>query len=392
VERLAKADRRLAAEFQVFDADPDLLNTPEGIVDLRTGRLLAHDINAHCTKLAGTGPRAMPTPRWDAFLRFVACGDEEYAAYLYRALGYMLTGHTIEHAMFLAIGTGGNGKTVFANIVRRIMGDYAMTTPTEGLAAADSPQHPTDLARLRGARLAVAQETEADQAWAEAKIKRMTGGDAIPARFMRQDFFEYTPQFKLWVIGNHTPQLRNVDEAIRRRIQMWMFRAKVDAAQRNPRLEAELWEEAPGILFKMVQGSLAWRERGLDPPPVVLRASGEYLAGQDKVGSWIADRLVPGDKLLSCDAYESWQQWCRASGETRIGSQRKLTDTLKDRGYEYDTTGGQRGILGLSLSPNEAKRISQQRDAERNKRIIEQEAVVRLGRESMPAPSDRIPF
>jgi putative DNA primase/helicase len=73
----------------------------------------------------------------------------------------------------------------------------------ETFTESKTERHPTDLAMLRGARFVVAQETRSGRRWDETKIKALTGGDPISARFMRGDFFTYMPQFKLIVAGNH---------------------------------------------------------------------------------------------------------------------------------------------------------------------------------------------
>src|SRR5436190_113345 len=143
--------------------------------------------------------------------------------FLQQWAGYCLTGVTREHALVFVFGPGGNGKTVFINVLTGIVADYATTAAMETFAVSHSDRHPTDLAMLRGARLVTASETEEGRAWAETRIKQMTGGDKIAARFMRQDFFEYVPQFKLWITGNHKPGLRSVGEAIRRRMNLIPF-------------------------------------------------------------------------------------------------------------------------------------------------------------------------
>ena len=217
VERLAQTDRRIAATVEQFDADPWLLNTPAGIVDLRSGDMRRHDARAYLTKITGVAPDdACPTPRWCAFLERIM-GDD-VIEYLRRVAGYSLTGSTQEHALFFCYGLGANGKTTFLNAITGCAGDYHRAAPIETFTASNHDQHPTDLAGLRGARLVTAIETEEGRRWAESRIKSLTGGDKIAARFMRQDFFEYTPQFKLIIAGNHKPGLRSVDEAIRRRL------------------------------------------------------------------------------------------------------------------------------------------------------------------------------
>jgi putative DNA primase/helicase len=206
VERLAKADRRLAATVDQWDADPWAINTPVGIIDLRTGNLRPQRADDYVTKVTGVAPNASClTPIWDAFLDRIMGGDAELIAFLQRMAGYALTGLTREHAMFFLYGRGANGKTTFLGAIIACASDYHRTAPIETFTAATGERHPTDLAGLRGARLVTAIETEEGRRWAESKIKALTGGDRIAARFMRQDFFEYTPQFKLMIAGNHKP-------------------------------------------------------------------------------------------------------------------------------------------------------------------------------------------
>jgi putative DNA primase/helicase len=221
VERLARADRRHAATTAEWDADPWLLNTPGGIVDLKTGRQRPHDRADRMTRITTATPgglTAADCPIWRQFLDEVTGGDAELQAYLQRMAGYTLTGSTQEHALFFLYGTGANGKSVFVNTRATILGDYAANAPMDTFMETRNDRHPTDMAGLRGARFVAAIETEQGRRWAESKIKNLTGGDKISARFMRQDFFEFFPQFKLVVAGNHKPAIRNIDEAMKRRL------------------------------------------------------------------------------------------------------------------------------------------------------------------------------
>ena len=242
VLKIAQADRSIARTSDVWDADPWLLNTPAGTVDLQTGTLSPHDRGARCTKITAVGPasaRDADSPLWTRFLHEITGGDAELQAYLKRAVGYCLTGSVREHALFFAHGPGGNGKGVFLNTVAAILGDYATVASMDSFTATHTDRHPTDMAMLRGARLVTAQETEEGRRWAEAKVKALTGGDPITARFMRQDFFTYRPQFKLFVAGNHKPSLRNIDDAIRRRLHLIPFTFKPEQPDRDLRGEAE---------------------------------------------------------------------------------------------------------------------------------------------------------
>ena len=224
VERLAKSDRRIAATVDQWDQDPWSLNTPDGVIDLRTGQRRTHRPDDHMTKITAVAPGG-DCPLFLTFLAKITAGDAELIAYIRRMLGYALTGDTREHALFFAYGTGANGKSVLLSTVSGVIGAYHRTAPIETFVASSAERHPTDLAGLRGARLVTAVETEEGRRWAESRVKQLTGGDVVAARFMRQDFFEYRPQFKLVIAGNHKPSLRSVDEAIRRRFHMMMWTA-----------------------------------------------------------------------------------------------------------------------------------------------------------------------
>jgi putative DNA primase/helicase len=203
-----------------------LLGTPGGTVDLRTGELRTSRLEDCITKMTSVAPLDEPCPRWIQFLNEATGKDADLIEFLQQWCGYGLTGLTREHALVFVYGAGGNGKSVFLNVVQTIMKDYAITAAMDTFTASKFDKHSTDLAMLQGARLVTASETEEGRAWAEARIKQMTGGDAITARFMRQDNFTFTPQFKLTIIGNHQPVLHNVDDAAKRRFNIVPFLLK----------------------------------------------------------------------------------------------------------------------------------------------------------------------
>jgi putative DNA primase/helicase len=224
VERFAQTDRSFAVTAADWNRDPYLLATPRGTVELRTGKLRPANPDDRINKITAVGPpAAIKCPRWLAFLAEATGNDAELIDFIQRWCGYSLTGDISEHALVFCYGSGGNGKTVLLNTVSAILGDYATVAAMETFVASQFDQHPTDMAMLCGARLVTAAETEEGRAWAETKIKQLTGGDPISARFMRQDFFTYKPTFKLMIIGNHEPALRNVDDAARRRINIVPF-------------------------------------------------------------------------------------------------------------------------------------------------------------------------
>lgn len=198
-ESFAQADPQHAVTSEIWDGDPWLLGTPKGTLNLRTGKMHQPRPSDFITKLAGCNPDSRDPTLWLRFLNDTTRGDEDMVRYLQRIAGYCLTGLTTEHALFFIYGPGGNGKSVFLNTLVHILGEYAVSAPMDTFTSSKFHGHPTDLAMLKGARLVTASETEEGRAWAEARIKALTGGDPITARFMRQDFFTYQPQFKLLI-------------------------------------------------------------------------------------------------------------------------------------------------------------------------------------------------
>ncbi|CAJ0861537.1 hypothetical protein KTD09_06570 [Burkholderia multivorans] len=351
VERLARADRRHAATTAEWDADPWLLNTPGGVVDLRTGRMRAHDRADRMTKITTATPGG-DCPTWRRFLAEVTGGDADLQAYLQRVSGYCLTGSTQEHALFFLYGTGANGKSVFVNTLATILGDYAASAPMDTFMETRSDRHPTDMAGLRGARFVSSIETEQGRRWAESKVKSLTGGDKISARFMRQDFFEFWPQFKLFVAGNHKPAIRNIDEAMKRRLHLIPFTITVPPERRDKHLQQKLLAERDGILAWALEGCLAWQRLGrLDPPPQVVAATEEYFEAEDALGRWLEERCVreANAKSLTAELFADWKQWAEAAGEF-VGSQRRFSDLLITRGVEkWRNAAGIRGFRGVGL-------------------------------------------
>lgn len=349
VERIARADRRHAETTEVWDRNPWALNTPAGIVDLQSGLLGSHDRPAYMTKITSASPQG-DCPVWLEFLDTVTGGDVELQRYLQRMAGYCLTGVTTEHALFFLYGTGANGKSVFANTLTAITGDYATVAAMDMFMASHGDRHPTDMAGLRGARVVSAIETEQGSRWAESKLKALTGGDKITARFMRQDFFEFMPQFKLLVVGNHKPSIRNVDEAMRRRLHMIPFTVTIPAHKRDKRLPDRLLAERDGILAWALQGCLEWQRTGLKPPASVLAATEEYFEAEDALGRWLEERCDQAPHLqdTSQRLYADWKSWADANGEFP-GSNKRFSETLANRGFARANTNKARGFRGLAL-------------------------------------------
>lgn len=336
VARLARADRRIAATVEEWDTDPDLLNTPGGVVYLPTGEILPHDPGLKMTKITAVEPGGS-CPLWLMVLDQITAGNQPQVDYLQRVAGYCLTGRTSEHALFFGYGTGANGKSVFVNTLRGILADYATPAAMETFMLTRNEQHPTGIASLRGSRLVVANETESGRAWAESRIKALTGGDPMQARFMRADFFEFTPEFKLFVVGNHSPALANVDEAIHRRLHLIPFTVTISEEARDEELPERLKEEWPGILLWAIEGALLWHEYGLAPPECVRNATAEYFEEQDAIAAWLASdcktaNLPDFQRENVRDLFASWSAFAQTAGE-HPGTSKWFSEQLRNRGF-----------------------------------------------------------
>jgi putative DNA primase/helicase len=356
VHWFARADRRQAATIEQFDSDAWALTSEGETYDLRTGLGKPPEPADYITKKTACrmAPPGTPHPLWTAFLDRVTARNGELIAFLQRYLGYCLTGETSEHRFVFGYGTGANGKSTLINTVAKIFADYATIADVGTFIAAAHERHPTDVAKLHGFRLVIAQETEKGRRWDDVKIKAMTGGDKMTARFMRQDFFDFIPTFKLFITGNHKPRLDNVDEAMRRRLLLVPFTVQIPPEERDPELPRKLEAEWPAILRWCLDGCLAWQHMGLAPPAIVTDATAAYFDDQDVVQQWLDECTEDGGPYaftLTKQLYASWKQWCDER-HMEPGSLETFAGALEDRGFtKKRMTGGRRGFAKLILAP-----------------------------------------
>lgn len=330
---LASYEKEVRVTVDQFDADPFAFNVRNGTIDLRTGRLREHQREDLITKLSPVVYDARATcPTLNSFLNKVLGGNRDLISFLQRAVGYSLTGNVSEDALFFAHGDGHNGKSTFAETIMALCGEYAKAAPPDLLIAKKNDAHPTERADLFGARLVVAQEVEDDQRFAEKKIKELTGGDRIKGRFMGKDFFEFNPTHKLWLCGNHKPEIRGTDYAIWRRIKLIPFTVKITDKEKDGALPEKLLTELPGILNWAIEGCLAWQAHGLKEPPAVVDATNAYRKDMDNVGKFI-DECCTFDasaRTSAKDLYEAYKRWVESRGEFKL-THKKLGDKLRER-------------------------------------------------------------
>lgn len=339
----------IAVTADEWDKTPHHLGTPAGVWDLDDAAEVGSGLDFRVTRRTGARMgNANDCPVWRAFLLQCARGDQGVVDYIQRWCGYCLSGYTNEHACVFVHGPGGNGKTVFVETLTAALGDYACTLPMDSLMDRDTDRIPNDIAMLRGARLAVASETQEGRRWDEARLKSITGGDKISARFMRGEWFAFVPSFKLLIMGNHAPQVSSVDDALRRRLHILPFTNKPPVP--DPELKAKLLMELRGILGWCLEGFAAWREQGLNAPESVLAATNEYFDDQDSMGAFLAECTVAEHEAQVssgrlCEAYKAWAE------RNNYGSKsaKRLAAELKKRGWQMYRTAHERGFKGMRL-------------------------------------------
>jgi len=315
---LTLAQSLLPVATETLDRDLDLINCRNGTIDLRTGELREHDRADFITRMMPVeyDPTA-ECPLWDAFLLRAMDGNERLITFIQRAVGYSMTGHTSEQVLLLLYGIGANGKSTFIETVRALLDDYATIADFTTFLKRDNEGARNDLARLVGTRFVSAVETEAGKPLAEALVKQLTGGDTITARFLFKEFFDYRPQFKIWLAANHKPNIRGSDHGIWRRIRLVPFTVTIPEPERDPKLTAKLADELPGILAWAVRGCVDWRAEGLGYPEEVRAATESYREEMDILGPFLDECcfIHPEVQTTSKELNTAYAAWCEANGE-----------------------------------------------------------------------------
>jgi len=351
IERIAKTDRRHVIVPADFDSDPWLLNTPDGVIDLRTGSMRPPRRDDFLTKSTAVGPGGK-CPLWLQYLDEATQSDEELKGYLKRIAGYCLTGSIAEHAFFFCYGTGGNGKGIYKDMLDWMLNSYATTANIDTFTEQRFSRHSSEIAYFQGARLVTSTEPSEGSKWAESRIKAMTGGDPITAAHKHENEFTFLPLFKLLFTGNHKPALKAVDDAIRRRLYLIPFEHKVTAETKDIYLPEKLRQEdeARGILEWMLEGCLEWQETMLNPPKRVLASTADYLESEDRIGQFLAEttKTGPNERVVASLLYAKYKYWTDVENEFCL-SKKRFHALLGQKGFHVEKRSGDQVIMGLSI-------------------------------------------
>ena len=355
---LARSEHPIADSGMTWDPDPYLLGVANGVVDLRTGMIRSGHPDDRLTMQVPVQYHVKAEcPRWQQFLHQVFQRDEELIGFVQRALGYSLTGSVREQVLFLCYGTGSNGKSVFLDMLRNVLGDYAMNIPFTVLELQQRPSLTNDLASMAGRRLVTSSETNESTRLNEARIKALTGGDPITARFLYSESFTYEPVAKFWLAVNHLPRVRDDSYGFWRRVRVLPFNEQFTGDDADKGLPFKLLEELPGILNWGVQGALNWRLVGLAPPSAVMTATQAYRKDNDELDGFVADCCVVADGVRAEPGhlFSEYQRWSKEQGileRHRLGS-RSFGTRIRERFGGSVSSNGKRYFLGIGLKANQ---------------------------------------
>ncbi|MGD6894313.1 phage/plasmid primase, P4 family [Bacillus infantis] len=325
-------------EREDFDRHKYMFNVENGIVDLKTGKLQPHDREMSVTKITNIAfDEKAKCPEWMSFLEQIFQGDKELIDYMQRLIGYSLTGEITEQIMVFMIGGGSNGKSTFINTIKDLMGEYGKQAKSDTFIKKKETGANNDIARLVGSRFVSAIESEDGEQLSEAFVKQITGGEPVLARFLRQEYFEFIPEFKVFFTTNHKPVIKGVDEGIWRRIRLIPFNLQLPKEKRDKKLPEKLSLEMPGILNWAIEGCLKWQQSGLNDPAIVMKATGDYKEEMDILGPFIYECCFkqPNAHIEAKELYEVYANWCFKNGEHQLKN-RAFYRILESQGFKRE--------------------------------------------------------
>ncbi len=359
------------ASYEEFDQHPHLLAVGNGVVNLETGELDPYTVDTKDLLLLRrvdtpyiAGAR---NPRWEQFLGEVFDKYDDLPGYMKRLIGYGITGHTTEQALAVFYGGGSNGKGVLIETLTGLLKGITTTTPFSTFEMKPSGGIPNDIAALKGSRLVMASEGEQGRQMAESLIKRLTGGDTISARFMRKEFFEFTPTFLILLATNYKPNFRGQDFGLWRRVKLLPFDRTFTEKDKDRYLTAKfLGKRVPaaayrdgedfgdgpiGILAWCVEGAVEWAKEGLHDPAVITKATAEFKETSDALAEFYAEHLTkdPNGRIKGQDVWGLYQDWCEDEQLDKKERWKRSTfwKALEERGAVKTLPGGSVSFRGI---------------------------------------------
>ncbi|MGB8219518.1 MAG: phage/plasmid primase, P4 family [Methanoregula sp.] len=347
----------LAISPDELDTNPDRLNFPNGTLDLQTFEFAPARRDDLITRVTGCAyDPAAACPSWGKFLDKIMAGNQNLIGFIQRAVGYSLTGHTGERAIFLCHGGGANGKSTLLNTIMAVIGEYGLPVESNTFCVSRNESIRNDLAALKGARFVTATEAGKGKRLDESIIKQFTGGgDKIRARFLYQEFFEFKPECKIWWAFNSAPRITDSTDSIWARVKMIPFSVIIPEAERDIRLPDKLLKEAPGIINWAIAGLQEYQRIGLAEPVEVRSATQQYREDQDNFADFLTDMCICDDPRATCgatDLYNVYVKWCSTEApDEKVKSPRSFGFEMNDHGFKRDRDGATKRKIYLGIRP-----------------------------------------
>lgn len=360
---LAQNDKRVIVAPDDMDANDYLFNLKNGTFNLKTLELQEHKKSDNISRLAPF--EYQPNATCPEFLKYLDRifrnrGDakQDTISFLQRAVGYTLTGSTQEQCLFILYGSGANGKSVFLDILNALMGEYGTVTQSKSFTT-DHGEINNDIAALAGKRLVYASENSSETKLDESLIKQLTGGENVSARFLHQEFFVFSPKFKLWWAFNHPPAISDMTNSIWRRLKIVPFDEVLPESEWDRKLAERLkTTELSGIFNWAIQGLKDYYKFGLNPPKIVTKATSDYKMDQDILHDFINEYCeIPEENepwgkrntIKASELYGAYKIWNSYNGEEKPMSSTKFGRLLRDKGFSKDRTKDGNYYSGIRL-------------------------------------------
>lgn len=316
---LVEAQHLIPVKSTMFDSHSELFNLKNGFIDLKTNTFLEPDKNKLFMQVANVDfNSASVCPKWLKFLDEIFLGDKELIEYIQKVLGYSLSGNITEQILLVFFGSGQNGKSIFNEVLRELLGDYSANMDIKSLMVRGTNATSSDIARLKGKRFVSTSENNEGSRLDEGLVKQLTGGDVITARHLYQSEIEFTPQCTICMTTNHKPIIRGTDDGIWRRIVLIPFKYKIPKDKIDRHLKQKLLDELPGIFNWILEGNRKYREQGLELPEICKRETEEYKLEMDPIARFVDERCntaSPNLKIKASDLYLNYTSWATANNE-----------------------------------------------------------------------------
>lgn len=349
---LKDTQHHVAIGTDEFDKDGYLFNTQSGYIDLNNGMLMEHNKSKRMSRISFSEYNMKAeAPIWNNFLKETFQNNQDLISYVQRAVGYSMSADMSEQVMFILLGEGNNGKSVFLNVLEDAFGTYSMNMQPSTIASkVGSQSADSDIARLKGARLVTTTEPNKGMKLDEGRVKQLTGGDTVTARFLYGSEFEFKPEFKIWMATNHKPVISGTDDGIWRRMAVIPFEYKVPKSKIDKKLTAKLKGELSGILRWCVEGYQSWREIGLEEPQIVKDQRDTYRDEMDMVHAFISDKCVKSSdaSVRKSELWSTFQDWVKENNEYSKMSSRKFYKEI-DKHYQVSKTKSGLRYVGIGL-------------------------------------------